>query len=87
MLALGLAAEIPAQELKSYAPIKTAYLRPWGTGKFSLYVRKGQGLVLFATRGGAFTQEQLRRLRAGGPLDERQVEALHRDLSRRLVRS
>jgi hypothetical protein len=28
----------------------------------------------------------LRRLRAGGPLDERQVEALHRDLSRRLVR-
>lgn len=56
---------IPAQELKSYAPIKTAYLRPWGTGKFSLYVRKGQGLVLFATRGGAFTQDQLRRLRAG----------------------
>jgi len=29
----------------------------------------------------------LRRLRAGGPLDERQVEALHRDLARRLVRS
>ncbi|MCL3836816.1 hypothetical protein [Aeromicrobium duanguangcaii] len=29
----------------------------------------------------------LRRLRAGGSLDERQVEALHRDLSRRLVRS
>ncbi|WP_146825203.1 hypothetical protein [Aeromicrobium flavum] len=29
----------------------------------------------------------LRRLRAGGPLDERQVEALHRDLSRRLVRT
>ena len=56
---------VAAQELKSYAPIKTACLRPWGTGKFSLYVRKGQGLVLFATRGGAFTQDQLRRLLAG----------------------
>lgn len=29
----------------------------------------------------------LRRLRAKGPLDERQIETLHRDLSRRLVRS
>ncbi|SKB09785.1 hypothetical protein SAMN06295964_2893 [Aeromicrobium choanae] len=29
----------------------------------------------------------LRRLRSGGPLDEREVEALHRDLARRLVRS
>lgn len=29
----------------------------------------------------------LRRLRAKGPLDERDVETLHRDLSRRLVRS
>jgi len=29
----------------------------------------------------------LRRLRAKGPLDERQVEMLHRDLSRRLVRT
>jgi len=29
----------------------------------------------------------LRRLRAKGPLDERQVETLHRDLSRRLVRT
>lgn len=29
----------------------------------------------------------LRRLRAGGPLNEREVEALHRDLSRRLVRT
>jgi HD-GYP domain-containing protein (c-di-GMP phosphodiesterase class II) len=58
--------DVPGQELKSYSPVKTACLRPWGTGRFSVYVRKGQGLVLFATRGGAFTQEQLRRLKAGG---------------------
>ena len=29
----------------------------------------------------------LKRLRGGGPLDERDIEALHRDLARRLVRS
>lgn len=57
---------VTALELKAYAPIKTACLRPWGTGRFSLYVRKGQGLVLYASRGAAFTQEQVRRLKAAG---------------------
>ncbi|MHC1788211.1 HD-GYP domain-containing protein [Solidesulfovibrio sp.] len=55
---------VAALDLKAYLPIKTACLRPWGTGRFSLYVRKGQGLVLYASRGAAFTQEQVRRLKA-----------------------
>ncbi len=57
---------VPAQELKSYLPVKTLSLRPWGKGRFSFYVRKGGGLVLYATRGAAFTAEQLARLRAMG---------------------
>ena len=57
---------ISAQELKSYLPIKTLSLRPWGKGRFSVYVRKGGGLVLYATRGAAFTADQLARLRAMG---------------------
>lgn len=55
---------VSALELKAYVPIKTACLRPWGTGRFSVYVRKGQGLVLYSARGAAFTQEQVRRLKA-----------------------
>lgn len=56
--------DVPLQELKAYLPIKTAFLRPWGSGRFSVYVRKGQGLVLYSSRGSAFTQEQIRRLNA-----------------------
>ncbi len=55
-----------AQGLKAYLAIKTSSLRPWGKGRFSVYVRKGQGLVLYASRGGAFTAEQAARLRAMG---------------------
>ena len=57
---------VPAPDLKAYTPVKTACLRPWGTGRFSLYVRKGQGLVLYASRGAVFSQEQVRRLKAAG---------------------
>lgn len=57
---------VPAQELKAYLPIKTLSLRPWGKGRFSVYVRKGNGLVLYATRGAAFSADQLSRLRAMG---------------------
>lgn len=57
---------VAAQELKSYVPVKTMSLRPWGKGRFSFYVRKGGGLVLYATRGAAFTADQLARLRAMG---------------------
>jgi HD-GYP domain-containing protein (c-di-GMP phosphodiesterase class II) len=57
---------VTAQELKAYVPIKTTALRPWGKGRFSVYVRKGTGLVLYATRGAAFTADQLARLRAMG---------------------
>ena len=56
--------DIPPQELKSYLAVQTHFLRPWGTGRFSVYVRKGQALVLYASRGSAFTQEQIRRLHA-----------------------
>lgn len=57
---------ITALELKAYLPIKTHLLRPQGSGRFSIYLRKGQGLVLYATRGAAFTREQLQRLRSMG---------------------
>ena len=58
--------DIPPQELKAYIPIKTLCLRPWGSGRFSIYVRKGQGLVLYSARGSAFTREQAQRLQAMG---------------------
>lgn len=53
-------------DLKAYLPVSTHLLRPWGTGRFSIYVRKGPGFVLYASRGAAFTPEQSRRLRAMG---------------------
>lgn len=58
--------DVPAQELKAYVPIRTHLLRPFGSSRFSIYVRKGTGLVLYASRGAAFTQEQMRRLKAMG---------------------
>lgn len=63
---ISAADDVAAQELKAYLPIKALSLRPWGKGRFSVYVRKGTGLVLYATRGAAFSAEQLARLRAMG---------------------
>ena len=60
------AEDIPTRELKSYLPVRVHALRPWGSGRFSIYVRKGTGLVLYASRGTAFTGEQASRLRAMG---------------------
>ncbi|EFL49625.1 metal dependent phosphohydrolase [Solidesulfovibrio fructosivorans JJ]] len=57
---------LPSPELKSYFPVKTLSLRPWGNGRFSVYVRKGPRLVLYASRGAAFSKEQLARLRSTG---------------------
>ncbi|MGE4537756.1 MAG: HD-GYP domain-containing protein [Desulfovibrio sp.] len=57
---------LPSPELKSYFPVKTLSLRPWGNGRFSVYVRKGSGLVLYASRGAVFSKEQLARLRSTG---------------------
>jgi HD-GYP domain-containing protein (c-di-GMP phosphodiesterase class II) len=56
----------PALGLKDYLPIKTHVLRPWGSGRFSLYVRKGQGLVLYVSKGTALSREQVLRLRTLG---------------------
>lgn len=58
--------ECPAPDLRSYLPVKTHVLRPSGSSRFSIYVRKGNGLVLYAMRGAAFTQDQVRRLRTMG---------------------
>jgi hypothetical protein len=54
------------RENKTYLPIKTEFLRPWGSGRFSIYIRKGQGLVLYAARGGAYTKDQAQKLKTMG---------------------
>jgi HD-GYP domain-containing protein (c-di-GMP phosphodiesterase class II) len=58
--------EVPALDIKGYHPIKPHLLRPWGNGRFSLYVRKGQGLVLYVSRGTTLSREQVLRLRSMG---------------------
>ena len=48
------------------SPSRPRTLRPWGAGRFSIYIRKGNALVLYAARGGAFTRDQAQKLRAMG---------------------
>ena len=57
---------VQEQEFKDYLAIRTEFLRPWGSGRFSVYIRKGQGLILYAARGGAYTKDQAQKLRAMG---------------------
>jgi len=59
-------ADSPGRENKTYLPIKTEFLRPWGSGRFSIYIRKGQGLVLYAARGGSYTKDQAQKLKTMG---------------------
>jgi HD-GYP domain-containing protein (c-di-GMP phosphodiesterase class II) len=51
---------------KAYMPVNIDVLRPWGKGRFSIYVQKGRGLVLYVARGGSFTHDQARKLRSLG---------------------
>ena len=61
------------------APVHTSYC--FVEGELPMRPLEIDGVRVLSVR------PTLRRLRSGGPLDERQVEALHRDLARRLVRS
>lgn len=56
----------PDDDPQAYAAVPSELLRPWISGRFSVYVKKSGHFVLYAGKGGAYTRDHRHRLRQLG---------------------
>lgn len=56
----------PIDDPRAYVAVPSELLRPWISGRFSVYVKKSGHFVLYAGKGGAYTKDHRHRLRQLG---------------------
>ncbi len=56
----------PQRDERAYVAVQSQFLRPWVSGSFSVFIKKGGHFVLYAAKGGAYTRDHRSRLRRLG---------------------